>query len=65
MNRRDHRAAFQAKRTLPPDDLTDEQRAQIDAAWDWQKHDPAAQREQMRRDIQDQQQMLRILGSAL
>lgn len=63
MNRRDHRAAFQAKRQLP--DFTDEECDVIDAASDAAKYDPAEQREQLRRDIQDQQQMLRILGSAL
>lgn len=63
MNRRAHRAAFEAKRQLP--DLTDAECIAMDEDRERQKYDPAVQREQLRRDIQEQQQMLRILGSSL
>ena len=65
MNKRAHRAAIEAKRTIPPDDLTDAECVAIDAAWDKAKTDPAEQRRREHQHLQEQQRMLRTLGNAL
>ena len=65
MNKRAHRAAIEAKRNIPPDDLTDAECVAIDAAYDRSKYDPAEQRRQEHMHLQEQQRMLRTLGNAL
>lgn len=65
MNKRAHRAAIEAKRTIPPDDLTDAECIAIDAAWDRSKYDPAEIARREHALIQEQQQMLGILRGAV
>lgn len=68
MNKRAHRAAFEAKRQLPDfpvDDLTDAECIAMDVDREAQKYDPAEQRRQEHQHLQEQQRMLRTLGSAL
>lgn len=65
MNKRAHRQALEAKRTLPPDDLTDAECIAMDADRERQKYDPAVQRQRLRDDIDFQQRMLRTMGRDL
>ncbi len=65
MNKRAHRAAIEAKRTIPPDDLTDAECIAIDAAWDKAKTDPVAAAAREHRQLTEQQQMLGILRDAV
>jgi len=76
MNKRQHRAAVQAKRGdidlsrhagrgYPVDDLTDAECIAIDAAYDRAKTDPAAAAAREHRQITEQQQMLGILRGAV
>lgn len=63
MSRRQYRAAALAKRQdFDLYDLSDEQRDQIDAAYERTKYDPAAQQQRLHDRIQHQQRMLRTLG---
>lgn len=65
MNSRKHRAALEAKRTLPPDDLTDDDRDFIDADRQAQKYDPAVQQQKDHALIQEQAQMLHIMRRSM
>lgn len=64
MNKRAHRAALEAKRTLPPDDLTGADRDFLDADRERQKYDPGVQHQRDHDDIQWQANMLRTLGGS-
>ena len=74
MNKRAHRLALEAKRGdlsrhagrgYLLDGLTDADRDAMDADRERQKYDPAEQRRQEHQHLQEQQRMLRTLGSAL
>lgn len=76
MNKRQHRAAVQAKRGdielsrhrgrgYRVDDLTDEDRVYMDTDRERQKYDPVVQQQKLHDDIEHQQRMLRIMGSSM
>lgn len=75
MDKRQHRAAVQAKRGdielsrhrgsgYRVDDLTDEDRVFMDADCERKKYDPTVAQQRLHDDIQHQQRMLRILRGA-